>query len=321
MASSASGSTISRAAAAACLLLLGLLSAGCQSHAHADSQRYRLVGKVVSVDTQQGILVVDHRAIPGFMEAMIMPYSVPAAATLAKLSPGDEITADLVVADSGAHLENIIVTKKAVAGSIPASATLHAPQPGDSVPDFALTDQDGKRIHLSAFRGHTLLLTFIYTRCPFPDYCPLVSKNFAEIYAATRKDPALRSLQSDVRLLSVSFDPRHDTPAALRHYAATFRQITGGNALDRWTFATVPAGELKKVANFFGLYYDEENGLITHSLSTSVISPDGKIYKWYGGNDWTPADLIADAGKIHDQLSQQNAAHHRTNAVKNSGGN
>lgn len=278
------------------LLAFGSVFVGCaaKSQSQAQPQRYHLVGKVVSVDTAQGILLVDHQAIPGFMDAMTMPYPVPDTAALAALAPGDEITADVVITPTGGHLENIVVTKKETGASPPAPARMHEPQPGERVPDFALINQDGKRIRLSAFRGHVLLITFIYTRCPFPNYCPLVSKDFAQIYAATRNDPAL---PSGIRLLSVSFDPRHDTPAVLRRYAATFRQITGGSPFDRWEFATAPPEELKKMADFFGLYFNPENGVIIHSMSTSVISPQGTIYKWYSDNDWTTADMIADAAK------------------------
>jgi protein SCO1 len=275
------------------LLAFTSLLAGCSARSQARNQRYHLVGKIVSVDTAQGILLVDHQAIPGFMDAMTMPYPVPDTAALAPLGTGDEITADVVVTPTGGHLENIVVTKKGASGASPAPARMNEPQPGDRVPDFTLTNQDGKHIRLSSFRGHVLLVTFIYTRCPFPNYCPLVSKDFAQIYAATHKDPA----SSGIRLLSVSIDPEHDTPAALRSYAATFSQITGAPPFNRWEFATAPPEELKKMADFFGLYIDRESGVIVHSMSTTVISPQGEIYKWYSDNDWSPADLIADAAK------------------------
>jgi protein SCO1/2 len=278
------------------LLAFSSLLAGCsaKSQSQVQSQRYHLVGKVVSVDTAEGILLVDHQAIPGYMDAMTMPYPVPYTVALAALGAGDEITADVVVTATGGHLENIVVTKKGAAGASPAPARMHEPQPGDRVPDFTLINQDGKRIHLSAYRGHVLLITFIYTRCPFPDYCPLVSRDFAQIYAATRNAAAPTS---GIRLLSVSIDPQHDTPAALRAYAATFSQITGALPFDRWEFATAPPEELKKMADFFGLYFDRESGVIVHSMSTSVISPQGEIYKWYSDNDWSPTDLIADAAQ------------------------
>jgi protein SCO1 len=213
---------------------------------------------------------------------------------LAKVSAGDEITADIVVpADSSAYIQNIVVVKKGAAAPAPASSEQeHQPQPGEAVPDFALINQDGKRIHLSSYRGDALLVTFIYTRCPFPDFCPLVSRNFAKIYAQTKSNP---ELSKHMRLLSVSFDPDHDTPAVMRQYAKTFDGTTGGNPYGRWEFAVVPKDELPKVTGFFDVTVADNGGQVVHSMSTSVIAPDGKIYSWREDTDWKPQDLIADA--------------------------
>ena len=270
-------------------------------------KRYKLVGKIVEVQASQNTLIIDGQEIPGFMAAMIMPYPVRDAKWMANLGAGDEITADVVVASDGAYLENIVVTTKGAGSQAPPTTELHTPQPGEAVPDFTFVNQDGKRVQLRAYRGSVLLVTFIYTRCPFPDFCPLVSRNFAEIYAATRKDPALHM---KVRLLSVSFDPEHDTPAVLRKYGEAFRQTTGGGPFDRWEFVAAPAKNLNEIANFFGLTYSAENGQITHSLSTTVISPEGKVYKWYGDNTWKPADLVANATQALAQAGAGNAEDH-----------
>ncbi|MGH9691472.1 MAG: SCO family protein [Candidatus Acidiferrales bacterium] len=291
------------------ILLLGVVSglAACKSKPVEQGKRYHLTGKVLSVAAAQGSATIDSDAIPGFMGAMAMPYPIPDQKALASLGPGDRISADIVVASDGSYrLENIVITQKGSASSSPpSSANPHEPQPGEKVPDFALIDQDGRRIHLAAFKGDVVLLTFIYTRCPFPDYCPLVSKNFADIYAASQAVPSLRS---KVRLLTVSFDPTHDTPEVLRKYAATFRPITGRRPFDRWEFATAPPKELEKITNFFGVVYDSSQKQIVHSLSTSVISPQGTIYKWYDANDWRPSDLLVDATKILTEENQPGGA-------------
>jgi protein SCO1 len=291
------------------LAALALIPAACSKKAEPapppQAHRYQLVGKIISIDKDQASLMVDGKEIVGFMSAMTMPYPVHDAKALAALNPGDEITADVVVTADGAYLENIVVTKKSDGKG--STGTSNPPKPGDKVPDFAMINQDGKRIHLRAYQGDVLLVTFIYTRCPFPDFCPLVSKNFSQIYASLRKDP---SLGPKIRLLSVSFDPEHDTPAVLRQYAGTFRQTTGGNPFDRWQFAAVPPKELVNVTNFFGLYYNTEGGQLVHSLSTTVISPDGTVYKWYQDNDWKPADLIDDATQALQQGTQRNAGPH-----------
>jgi protein SCO1 len=282
--------------------------------AEKNVKRYKLVGKIVSIDASQKTLNVDGQDIPGFMAAMVMPYPVLHASQLNGLEPGDEITADIVVneSDSSAHLENIVVTKKA--GGKP-TGELHIPQTGDQVPDFAVVNQNNRRVHLSAFRGHVLLVTFIYTQCPFANYCPLVSHDFAEIYAQTKKDP---KLAKSVRLLTISFDPQHDTPAVLRKYGESFRDVTGVAPFDRWEFAAAPSKELPEMANFFGLTYSNQNGKIVHSMSTTVIAPDGKVYKWYDGSDWQPSQLVADATQALRQDSSANMS--ATDAAANSAG-
>jgi protein SCO1/2 len=304
---------------ASALLLMALASvvlgvSGCKKSEPVGQRapkRYHLVGKVVSIDKDQASVMVDGQEIVGFMAAMTMPYSVRDTNLLAPLTPGDEITADVVVDDNGAYLENIVVTKKGD-GKGP-TGTSYPPKPGDKVPDFVLINQDGKKIHLSSYQGSVLLVTFIYTRCPYPDFCPLVSRNFSKIYASLKKDP---SLGPKVRLLSVSFDPEHDTPEVLHKYAETFNQTTGGDPFDRWQFAVIGKKDLVSVANFFGLYYDlGGDGQIAHSLSTTVVGPDGKVYKWYQDNDWKPDDLIADAAQAAQQTNQGKTARHTASAI------
>jgi protein SCO1 len=296
------------------LAALALGVSGCKKPepvAQQPAKRYHLVGKIVSIDKDQASVMVDGQEIVGFMAAMTMPYSVRDTKLLTPLTPGDEITADVVVGDSGAYLENIVITKKGD-GKGP-TGTSYPPAPGEKVPDFALINQDGKKIRLSSYQGEVLLVTFIYTRCPYPDFCPLVSRNFSKIYASLKKDPWLGP---KIRLLSVSFDPEHDTPEALRNYAETFKGTTGGDPFDRWQFAVIPKKDLVSVANFFGLYYDlGADGQIAHSLSTTVIGPDGKVYKWYQDNDWKPDDLIADAKQAAQQTNPGNAARHAASTI------
>jgi protein SCO1 len=288
-----------------CLFFCSLAVAACSSkQPSAEGKRYPMKGKVLSVAKAEGSATIDADNIPGFMDAMAMPYPVPDEKALANLSPGDEITADVVVTSDGKyHLENIVVTKKDGGTSQgPSTENLHQPQPGERVPDFSLVNQDGKTVRMDSFKGKVTLVTFIYTRCPFPDYCPLVSSNFAQIYAEARLNPLL---YSKIRLLSISFDPTHDTPQVLRQYGTTFNKTTGGNPFDRWEFVTASPKEMEKITNFFGVFYDPSQQQIVHSLSTSIISPQGTIYKWYSDNAWKPLDLLGDATQVlaHDNSS------------------
>lgn len=301
-----------RSASAVCLALLVIsvfAVAACGSKKSSpEVKRYAMKGKVLSVAKEEGSATIDADAIPGWMDAMAMPYPVPDEKALANLTPGDEITAQLVITSDGKyHLENIVVTRKSDGTSKgPSTENLHIPQPGDKVPDFSLVNQDGKILRMDSFKGKVTLVTFVYTHCPFQDYCPLVSNNFAQIYAAARANPALFS---KIRLLSISFDPKHDTPQVLRQYGGSFSKTTGDDPFSHWEFATAPPKELEKITNFFDVYYDPGEKDIVHSLSTSVIGPDGTIYKWYNGNEWKPAELLSDASQALAQQSSHAKAH------------
>jgi protein SCO1 len=298
----------------AAIVFLALITAGCGSKSQSV-ERYHLHGKVVSVNASEGFADIAGDAIPGYMAAMTMPYPIPDPHVLSSLAIGDEVTATIVVNAQGPHLEDVVIVKKSgLPPPSPSASEFHMPKPGEAVPDFVLTDQNGKRLRLSSFRGHFLYITFIYTRCPFANFCPRVSHNFAEIYAAMGKQA---DLASKVRLLSVSFDPAHDTPAVLRTYAASFHEVTGTtHPFARWDFASAPQKELPRMAHFFGLYFSDKNGQIVHSLSTTLISPQGKVISWFHGIDWEPTDLIADATKA---VATEEHADAGTNHARTSG--
>lgn len=285
-----------------CSLLALVLLAGChwgqnaatQGASSADVQVYKLRGKVVSTDVANGIVTVDHQAIPGFMEAMTMPYQLKDPSIASDLHPGDVITADVLVSKKSADeikLDNIVVIAQGKPDYLP-KILYHVPAPGDAVPDFTLRNQDGRAIHLDQFRGRYLLITFIYTRCPLPNFCPLVTHNFAVINQQLQAVPAL---YARTHLLSVSFDPDHDSPARLRAYGATYIGSDAKGAFSHWDFATAPKPQLLKMAKYFdvGLTY-EADGSITHTLSTTLIDPHGKVAQFYPGNAWTPQQVVAD---------------------------
>jgi protein SCO1/2 len=160
------------------------------------------------------------------------------------------------------------------------------------VPDFKLRNQDGRPIHLGQFKGKSLMVTFIYTRCPSPDFCPRMTRNFA---ALEKQLAANRALYAKTHLICISFDPEHDTPERLRAYGAAYIGSNAKNAFAHWEFAVPEKSVLDEMAKFFDLGMNNEaDSTITHTLSTTLIGPDGKVVCFYPGNEWTADQILAD---------------------------
>lgn len=284
-------------------LLAGVLAVtcGCHKTAPADTasangvKQYHVRGVIVSTDPSKGEITLDTEAIPGFMDAMVMPYKLKTPDIISDLHPGDTITATLFASDTSDVLDQIVIVGQAKADYLP--PVQYKPlKPGESVPNFSFLNQSDRTIHLDQFHGKVLLMTFIYTRCPLANYCPRMSRNFADINDALAKDPAL---YKNTHLLSVSFDPEYDTPKVLRSYGGAYTGRYTQSTFKHWDFAAPSEKELPKVLKFFlvGVTPGTKDTL-NHSLSTVVITPDGKIYKWYPTNDWKPEQLLSDVKQL-----------------------
>ena len=272
------------------LLLMGGTLAGCRR----NEKRYDLKGKVVMVEKEKRLVTISHENVEGLMPAMTMPFTVPNQADLDYLAPEDRVTATLVIDGSQSWLENLFVTRISADSSAASGAPPRTEaQPGDEVPNSMLRNQDGELISLHDYRGKALLLTFIYTRCPLPEYCTLMSNNFAQIDRQLEKDPAI---YARTHLLSVSLDPKFDTPPVLRSYGAAHTERYENETFEHWEFAS---GErVKDLAQFFGLTYFGENDQITHGLKTVIVAPDGKVAKVYTGNEWKPEDVVNELKRV-----------------------
>jgi protein SCO1/2 len=259
---------------------------------------YRLRGKVIRTDSAKGEVTLNHDAIPGFMDAMTMPYKLKDPAILGELHPGDVLTADLLVSpdpNADVLLDHLVVIAQAKPDYKPA-VTYHVPAPGDVVPDFKLRDQDGRTIHLAQFKGNALLITFIYTRCPLPNFCPLVTRNFAQM---KKELEASAGLLAKTQLLSVSFDPDHDTPERLRAYGAQYIGSDAPSALEHWDFAVPDKPVLFEMARFFDVgITNGPDETLTHTLSTTLVGPDGKVARFYPGNEWTVQQVMNDVKAV-----------------------
>jgi len=289
----------------ACASFIGCYSTAHDSAAATATQQFKnypLRGTIVSTDPAKGEVTINHQAIPGFMGAMSMPYKLRDTRILSELHPGDTITADVLVsqsADAAVFVDHFVITGQAKPDYRPA-VQYHVPTPGDEVPDFRFTDQDGRAVRLNQFRGKALLITFIYTRCPLPDFCPRVTRNFATVEKSLAANPAL---YGKTHLLCASFDPEGDTPARLKAYGEQYMGSKAPRAFAHWDFAVPGKAELHPLAQWFDVgLTSEENGTITHTLSTTLIGPDGKVVRFYPGNDWTPEQLLGDLQKLYPSL-------------------
>ena len=283
-----------------CFNLPGCRSSSTQATATSGARpllRFPVRGKVVAV--QGGSITLDHEAVPGFMDAMVMPYRLKDPAVASELHPGDRITATILVhkdADgfSDATLDEVVVIAQARPDYKPA-VQYHIPAPGDLVPNFAMLSQSNDMLHIKQFRGKLLLATFIYTRCTLADYCPRMSRNFAVIDEALAKDP---KLYNATHLLSISFDPTFDTPQVLRTYGGSYTGRFTHETFAHWDFAAPSLQDLPEVAQFFGVGITPgESGSLYHSLSTALIDKGGHIVVWYPTNNWTPDEMLAEIHK------------------------
>jgi protein SCO1/2 len=251
-------------------------------------REYQLQGQILAIQPERNEVLIKHGDIKGFMPAMTMPFPVRDPGLLKDKTAGDLVTATLVVSDTSAHLSTLTKTGHA---AVDVPATPPAPpilQPGEPVADAAFVDQAGRKASLAALRGHRVALTFIYTRCPLPDYCPLMDRHFVTIQKRLQSTPAL----GDVRLISATLDPEFDTPEVLTAHASRL-----GAEPRIWSFVTATPAAMTAFGRQFDLYVErnEQDAIdITHNLRTVVIDASGRLVKMRTGNDWTPADLLAD---------------------------
>ena len=280
------------------LIVLGLLLPGCHREAPPaaptpqGTRTYTLKGVVRKVEAGSGEVTIAHEAMPGFMEAMTMPFVLAEKGGLDDVRPGDEVEGPLVVEfEAGKvkdyRLSGLVVTRPSLEQPGDPSSEPPRPSPlkiGEVVPDFAVTTQDGATVRLSDLRGKVVALTFIYTRCPLPDFCPALDTKFAEM---ARRISAVPARAEKIRLLSISFDPEHDTPEVLRAHA----KVRGARP-PLWGFAVASHEELARVAGALGLEYAPASGQVIHNRVAAVIGPDGRLARLEGGGGWTADEMI-----------------------------
>jgi len=281
------------------------------------TQSYSGSGLVLQVNPQHNEVVVSMKEIPGFMEAMVMPLPVPQAKELRGINPGMLVDFTLVVAEATSYVENLRVhrfesyendpqgaCRLAVIEKVFASNSKTALALGDHVPDFTLTDQNGRPLSLSQFAGKVVAITFVYTRCPLPNFCFRLSNNFGQLQKRYAKQ-----MGHDLILLTITLDPTTDGPDALARYATVWKANTNA-----WHFLTGSPADVRKVTSMFSVVSNSDEGTVTHSLHTVIIDRQGDVAANLEGNEFTGTQL---GDLVEAELAKPTPAVH-TERVDNS---
>jgi protein SCO1 len=274
------------------VVLLVIMAAGKLKAASDDilpsDKTYDARGVVRQIATDHRAITIQHDAIAGYMPAMTMEFPVKDTDELHDISPSDEIAFKLVARENGTWVECIRFISHRIEDVTNDVVMIHVPtaelKSGDLLPDYEFTTEAREEIHISDFRGRVLAFTFLFTRCPLPDFCPRMSQDFGEarkLLLHTSGGP------TNWQFLSISFDPEFDQPAVLSSYANYFRE---GNS-DRWLFAVASTNTLADLAPKLDLMVVHEGGGISHNLRTVVLDPQGKIFRQFDGNQWPPQKL------------------------------
>jgi protein SCO1/2 len=297
---------------ALCLAVLGLLT-GCDKPprvvgartdagvTHTNRQTFEVKGVVVKVTPGSKEVEIRHEEIPGYMPAMTMPFDVKTTNELAGIAPGDQVLFRLIVTDTEGWIENIkrlgsslsnapalVVGPDGSQASPDKIRVVRDVEPlniGDLLPEYHFTNQFGQAFSTAKFKGQALAITFIFTRCPFPTFCPFTAHNFA---AAQQKLLEKTDAPKNWHLLTISFDPSYDTPRVLKAYGELYKYNP-----ERWTLATGSMLDILTLGQQFGLVTQpEQTGTISHNLRTVVIDAAGRVQKNIVGNSWTSDELV-----------------------------
>ncbi len=256
------------------------------------SHEYEARGTVEQISPDHHQVTIHHEAIPGYMMEMTMDFPVADGAEVENLSPGDKIAFTLVIDQDHSQVKNF--RRLGHDDTVGAAKLSHANdgldlklKPGDPIPDAELLTEDGRSIRVSSFRGQVVAFTFFFTRCPVPDYCPRMNRNFEQTRQLLLASP---KAAPNWEFLSISFDSTFDGPEVLSSYAGFYRNHNA----DRWLFASASPREIANLAAPLGLMIMGQDGNLSHNLRTVVMDPQGRLYRQFNNNSWTPQQL-ADA--------------------------
>ena len=273
------------------------------TEASGARREYRVEGVVKDVIPQKNRVRIAHEEIPGYMAAMTMLFDVKDSKELEGIHTGDKVRFLMVVTRDDGWIEEIqrIGVVSEVATEEPSSFRLvrdvEPLEIGDVMPDYSFTNEIGQAISLSDFKGQAIALTFIFTRCPFPTFCPRMSAFFQTAY---NQLTSMENAPDNWHLLSVTIDPQYDTPNILNNYAQAYTYDP-----ERWNYLTGKLIDITAISEQFGLQFyrpDPDNPAnLSHNLRTVVIDANGKVHEQFIGNEWKPEELVQamiDAAKV-----------------------
>lgn len=271
---------------------------GCERPAQTDAgaKHYETRGVVRGFAPDRSSIDIEHENIPGFMPSMTMPFSPRNKKEIVDLKIGDSISFRMTVTEKDFWIDNLrkMSREDVHVGEPKQTPTVSAQssprlREGDEMPSFSLTDQNGKGISLETFRGRPFVVTFVFTRCPIPNFCPRMSNNFGELQSAIKNG---RGKLAQTRLLSITLDPEFDTPQVLKEYGAHLNCDPSV-----WLFATGDEKEIEALTRAFSVYRQTEGGTISHGLATALINENAKIEKIWRGNTWSPDEVIKEVNQ------------------------
>lgn len=280
------------------LILTLVCSALCVAAAEiaASNQVFQVNGVVVEVAPEEKSVRIKHEEIPGYMKAMTMNFDVLDTNELAGLEPGDPVTFRMTVTDTYGWIDQIRKTgpkrnDPPTTGPFRLVRDVEPLNVGDVLPDYTFTNQFGRTFSTSDFRGRVLAINFLFTRCPFPTYCPQTARYFMQ---TQQRLLSMTNAPTNWHFLTISFDPEFDTPAVLKAYAERYQYDP-----ERRTFATGALIDITAIGEHFGLVFwrDAAAGGFNHNLRTVVIDPKGRVQAIIPGNQWTPEQLLAEIQK------------------------
>jgi protein SCO1/2 len=273
-----------------CVLNIALLAV--TATAQTNQEIHPAKGIVIEVTPAEKQVRIKHDAIPGYMQAMTMSFDVKDTNELADIGPGDPVSFRIVVEGNNGWIDQIKkigpkTNTPPTTGPFRSVRDVEPLNEGDLLPEYHFTNQLGQAVSTTQFKSQALAITFLFTRCPFPNFCPLMANNFADVQ---KKLLATPHTPTNWHLLTISFDPEYDTPAVLRRYAEAH-----GAEPAHSTFATGSLVEITAIGEQFGLaFWREQAGIINHNLRTVVIDASGRVQKIFTGNEWQPEDLAAE---------------------------